>query len=148
MKFVTKKFKDLQVNELYDLLRLRSEIFVVEQNCVYQDMDEKDKKSLHVLGIEKGKIVAYARLVPPGVSYPESPSIGRVVVDQKHRGKKHAYKLMEYAIKETLKKFKTDTITISAQLYLKEFYTRTGFQATGKVYPEDNIPHIKMILEK
>ena len=144
MRFKIKKFKELSVTELYALMQLRQEIFVVEQNCPYVDADGKDLQSVHVMGYENKKLVAYARIVPPGVSY-KSPSIGRVVVDQKVRGKKYGYILMEKCIKDVLKRYKTDTITISAQEYLKKFYTNTGFNAVGDVYPEDNIPHIKMV---
>jgi ElaA protein len=147
MKFKVKKFKELSVTELYAVMKLRQEIFVLEQNCPYVDADGKDLQSVHVMGYEKKKLLAYARVVPPGVSY-KTPSIGRVVVDQKYRGKKYGYVLMEKCIKDVLKRYKTDSITISAQLYLKKFYTNTGFNAVGDVYPEDNIPHIKMIYKK
>jgi len=144
MRFKIKKFKDLRLAELYALMQLRQEIFVVEQNCPYVDADGKDPKSVHVMGYLKNKLVAYARIVPPGISY-KTPSIGRVVVHKDSRGKRYAYELMEVCIKETLRRYKKDTITISAQLYLKDFYTKTGFNAVGEVYPEDDIPHIKMI---
>lgn len=147
MRFKIKKFKELSLTELYAIMQLRQEIFVVEQNCPYVDADGKDVQSVHVMGYEKKQLVAYARLVPPGVSY-KTPSIGRVVVHAAHRGKKYAYTLMEECIKETLRRYKANTITISAQLYLRDFYTRTGFNAVGDVYPEDNIPHIKMIYSK
>ncbi|HXB41718.1 MAG TPA: GNAT family N-acetyltransferase [Bacteroidia bacterium] len=147
MKFKVKKFKELSVTELYAVMKLRQEIFVAEQNCPYVDADGKDLQSVHVMGYERKKLAAYARVVPPGISY-KSPSIGRVVVDQKFRGKKYGYLLMEKCIKDVLKRYRTDTITISAQLYLKKFYTNTGFNAVGDVYPEDNIPHIKMIYKK
>jgi ElaA protein len=151
MKFKTKKFNDLSVSELYDLLRLRSEIFVVEQNCVYLDQDDNDQKSLHVLGYAKNskgvsKLIAYARIVPPGIIF-KTVSIGRVVVDKKFRGKEYGYSLMEKAIKETIKKFKPEIISISAQKYLEKFYDSLGFKAIGKMYLEDNIPHIKMLLK-
>ncbi len=148
MKYKIKKFKDLSLKELYAIMKLRQEIFVVEQDCPYVDADGKDPDCVHVLGVEKNKVVAYARLVPPGVSYKDSPSIGRVVVHKDFRGKKHAYTLMDVCIKDTLKRYKADKITISAQLYLKQFYTNTGFNAVGEVYPEDDIPHIKMIYRK
>lgn len=148
MKYKIKKFKDLSLKELYAIMKLRQEIFVVEQNCPYVDADGKDVDCLHVLGLEKNQLVAYARIVPPGVSYKDSPSIGRVVVHKDLRGKKHAYTLMEVCIKDVLKRYKTDKITISAQVYLKKFYSKTGFKAVGDVYPEDDIPHIKMIYRK
>jgi ElaA protein len=148
MRFRIKKFKKLSLAELYAVMQLRQEIFVVEQHCPYLDADGKDQASVHVLGYEKQKLVAYARLVPQGVSYKKAPSIGRVVVHKDFRGKKYAYALMDVCIRETLRRFKSDRITISAQLYLKDFYTRTGFNAVGEVYPEDDIPHIKMIYKK
>lgn len=147
MRFRIKKFKELSLTELYSIMQLRQEIFVVEQHCPYIDADGKDIKSVHVMGYKKKKLVAYARIVPPGVSY-VSPSIGRVVVHKDFRGKKLAYALMDLCIRETLRRYKTNKITISAQLYLKDFYTRTGFQAVGEVYPEDDIPHIKMVYKK
>jgi ElaA protein len=145
MKFKLKKFNELSVDELYDLLRLRQQIFVVEQNCIYLDADGVDKDCLHLLGLVRGKIVAYARLIPKGYTY-KTPSIGRVVIDEKHRGKKYAYLLMEKAIELTKKEFKTKKITISAQLYLKEFYQNIGFKTVGDVYLDCDLPHLKMVL--
>ncbi len=147
MRFKIKKFKELSLLELYAIMQLRQEIFVVEQNCPYVDADGKDAQCLHMMGYVKKQLVAYARIVPPGVSY-KTPSIGRVVVHKDHRGKKYAYALMDVCVIDALKRYKTDTITISAQLYLKKFYTQAGFNAVGEVYPEDNIPHIKMVYRK
>lgn len=146
MKFKTKKFKDLSVNELYELLRLRSVIFVQEQNCVYVDQDNNDQKSLHVLGYKGKSLVAYARIVPPGIIF-KTVSIGRVVVYQKFRGKDLGYLLMEESIKKANKKYKPKVISISAQKHLEKFYNRLGFVSMGKMYLEDNIPHIKMLLK-
>lgn len=145
MLFVFKPYKELNIDELYDSLQLRSAIFVVEQNCVYQDMDDKDKKADHLLGYDNGKLVAYARLLTPGISYKEA-SIGRVVVDSKQRGKNLGKELMQEAIKRTLEQFKVNEIVISAQYYLLKFYSELGFVAEGEIYPEDDIPHIKMRL--
>ncbi|HTA61955.1 MAG TPA: GNAT family N-acetyltransferase [Bacteroidia bacterium] len=145
MKFKVKKFSALSVDELYDLLQLRQQIFVLEQNCIYLDADGVDKKCLHLLGLVKGKIVAYARVIPAGETY-KTPSIGRVVIDEKHRGKKYAYLLMEEAIKLTKEEFKSKKITISAQLYLKEFYENLGFKTVGDVYLDCDLPHLKMIM--
>jgi ElaA protein len=146
MKFKVKKFSKLSVNELYDLLQLRQQIFVLEQNCIYLDADGVDKKCLHLLGLVDKKIVAYARIIPTGISY-TTPSIGRVVIDEKHRGKKYAYELMEKAIDLTVSKMKAKKITISAQLYLKEFYEKLGFKTVGDVYLDCDLPHLKMILK-
>jgi ElaA protein len=145
MKFKVKKFNAISVDELYDILQLRQQIFVVEQNCIYLDADGIDKKCLHLLGLLNNKIVAYARIIPEGISY-KTPSIGRVVIDEKHRGNKYAYKLMNKAIKITTEKFKQKKITISAQLYLKEFYQNLGFKTVGDVYLDCDLPHLKMIL--
>ena len=147
MKFKVKKFSKLSVNELYDLLQLRQQIFVIEQNCIYLDVDGTDKTCLHLLGIIDKKIVAYARIIPAGVSY-ITPSIGRVVIDEKHRGKKYAYKLMQKAIELAINKMKAKKITISAQLYLKDFYENLGFKTVGNVYLDCNLPHLKMVNSK
>lgn len=142
-KFILKRFNELSVAELYDLLQLRSEVFVVEQNCVYQDLDGKDEKALHLLGIYNNKIVAYSRLFAPGY-YFDNASIGRVVVDEQYRKNKWGHSLMEESIKAVKEAFNTEAITISAQLYLKKFYESHGFIQDGREYLEDGIPHIKM----
>jgi ElaA protein len=138
-----KKFTDLSTNELYDILRLRSEIFVVEQNCVYLDLDGKDKLALHLYGEYKEKIVAYSRLFEPGISF-ENASIGRVVVDANYRNKKWGHELMQEAIANIQLHFRESKITIGAQLYLKKFYESHGFVQTSDMYLEDDIPHIEM----
>lgn len=138
-----KSFEDLSVHELYDILRLRSEIFVVEQNCVYLDLDGKDKKGLHLLGEFEGKIVAYSRLFKPGISF-DNASIGRVVVDAHYRDRKWGHNLMREAIAGIQLHFGENKITIGAQLYLKKFYESHGFIQTSEMYLEDDIPHIEM----
>lgn len=142
-QFKIKHFKELTIEELYQLLRLRSEVFVVEQDCVYQDMDGKDLKALHLIGEYDGKIVAYARLFDAG-DYFDNASIGRVVIDAGYRDKKWGHILIQAAIEAIAADFGQDTITISAQLYLKKFYETNGFIATGDGYDEDGIPHIRM----
>jgi ElaA protein len=144
MKFKVKKFNKLSVDELYDLLYLRQQIFVVEQNCIYLDADGVDKECLHLLGLVNKKIVGYARIIPAGLTY-KTPSIGRVVVDEKHRGQGHARKIMDKAIKVAVVEFKAKKIIISAQLYLKEFYESIGFKVVGDVYLDCDLPHLKMI---
>ncbi|WP_370478057.1 GNAT family N-acetyltransferase [Tamlana flava] len=139
-----KSFKELTKQELYDLLQLRSEVFVVEQNCVYQDVDGKDEKAFHVLGFKHDKLVAYSRIFKPG-DYFEKASIGRVVVAKKERRYKYGYDIMEASIKAIKNNFKESIIKISAQSYLKQFYTNVGFKAIGEEYLEDDIPHIAMI---
>ena len=138
-----KSFEDLSVYELYAVLRLRSEIFVVEQNCVYLDLDGKDKKGLHLLGVFEGKIVAYSRLFKPGISF-DNTSIGRVVVDAHYRDRKWGHELMREAIAGIQLHFGENKITIGAQLYLKKFYESHGFIQTSEMYLEDDIPHIEM----
>lgn len=147
LKYQTKEFKDLSLDELYGILRLRVEIFVIEQNCPYQDLDNKDQKSLHVIGKnEQGDILAYTRIVPLGISYPKYVSIGRVVVSDTMRGTGEGKRLMENSIAEIKKRWK-QPIKISAQCYLDKFYTELGFQATGEEYLEDDIPHMAMIYQ-
>lgn len=140
-----KRFNALSVSELYEILQLRSEVFVVEQNCVYQDVDGKDEKALHLIGEFEGKIVAYSRLFDAGY-YFENASIGRVVIAQNQRDKKWGHVLIQAAIKGVNEHFNTEKITISAQLYLKKFYENNGFVAIGETYLEDDIPHIEMLL--
>ena len=143
----TKTFDELSTQELYQILRLRSEVFVVEQNCVYQDIDNKDQKALHLFGIVEGEIIAYSRLFKPG-DYFEFSSIGRVVVAEKHRDKNFGHELIDQSILEINRRFNVQNITISAQLYLKKFYESHGFVATSETYLEDDIPHIEMKISK
>ncbi|MEY2693432.1 MAG: hypothetical protein RIT03_1823 [Bacteroidota bacterium] len=138
-----KRFEALSLQELYTALELRSEVFVAEQNCVYQDLDGKDQKAIHLLGFLDQTLVAYARLFD-ACDYFEQASIGRVVVSPAHRSKSFGHELMRQAIGEVEQHFKTTEITISAQLYLKAFYESHGFVAQGESYLEDDIPHIKM----
>ena len=141
--FKTKTFQELSTSELYEVLRLRSEVFVVEQNCVYQDIDNKDQKALHVLGYFQNELIAYCRLFDQG-DYFENTSIGRVIVSQNHRDKKFGNNLMIEAINQIETQFNTQKITISAQLYLQKFYESHGFKTTSDSYLEDDIPHIEM----
>lgn len=143
LKWEIKRFEALSVNDLYDLLQLRSEVFIVEQNCVYQDVDGKDSKALHLIGEDNGKIIAYARLFKPN-DYFDEASIGRVVVKQAFREKKLGHILMKEAIQAIASEFNETKITISAQLYLKKFYESHGFIQTSETYLEDDIPHIQM----
>jgi ElaA protein len=138
-----KRFNELSVAELYSVLQLRSEVFVVEQNCVYQDIDYKDQKAIHLLGELNGNLVAYARLFKPK-DYFEHASIGRVVVQPTHRDLKLGHELMQHSIEAIQQYFGENQITISAQLYLKKFYESHGFIQTSEMYLEDDIPHIEM----
>ena len=139
-----KKFKELTTQELYGLLQLRSEVFVVEQDCVYQDIDYKDQKALHIIGFKNDKIVAYTRVFKPG-DYFKYASIGRVVVAENERNFKYGYDIMEASIKAISTHYNESTIKISAQTYLTKFYNNLGFKQIGEEYLEDGIPHIAMI---
>ncbi len=129
--------------EWHRALALRAQVFVVEQNCAYQDPDGKDLVSYHLLMESGEELVAYARLVPPGVSFDEA-SIGRVVTSKTVRGNGWGKALMDVAIAQTQKKFEVQEICISAQSYLLKFYSDLGFEAEGEEYLEDDIPHRKM----
>jgi ElaA protein len=142
--WLLKPFAELTPYELYSILQLRNEVFIVEQNCPYQDMDNKDLKSWHLMGIEEDKLMAYSRLLAPGISYSES-SIGRIVSSRSVRKTGMGKKLLEQSIEQIKKLFNTDTIRIGAQLYLKTFYESFGFVQEGEIYLEDNIPHIIML---
>jgi len=143
ISFQIKHFSELSTIELYSLLQLRSEVFVVEQDCVYQDIDGKDEKALHVLGYYNNELAAYSRLFDKGY-YFEETSIGRVVVSPKYRNKKFGHDLMKVSIEAINKNFNATAITISAQEYLKNFYESHGFVQTSEMYLEDAIPHIQM----
>ena len=138
-----KRFEALSLTELYSVLQLRSEVFIVEQNCPYQDVDGKDYKALHLIGEYNGKTVAYARLFKPD-DYFENASIGRVVIGINYRDKKWGHYLMHEAIAGIETYFGQTSITISAQLYLQKFYESHGFVKTSEMYLEDDIPHIEM----
>ena len=141
-----KTFSQLTTKELYDLLQLRSEVFVVEQDCVYQDIDGKDQIALHVLGFKDEVLVGYTRIFKPG-DYFELASIGRVVVKENERKHKYGYDIMDASIKTIKDVFNTTDIKISAQCYLKRFYNNLQFFEVGEQYLEDGIPHIAMIYE-
>lgn len=142
-----KKFEDLTPFELYSIMQLRNEVFVVEQNCVYQDADNKDIKGHHFMGWDGPTLVVYTRLLPQGVSYTEA-SIGRVVSNPKYRRTGAGRELMQRSIANTFILFNCNAIKIGAQLYLKKFYESLGFVKCSEEYLEDNIPHIEMIYVK
>ena len=143
IQFKIKPFHELSTDELYAMLQLRSEVFVVEQNCVYQDIDGKDQKAIHVLGYSDDVLVACSRLFKPK-DYFEHASIGRVIVKESYRDKKWGHELMRVSIDAIKTLFQETKITISAQLYLKKFYESHGFFVVGESYLEDDIPHIEM----
>ena len=144
LEFVVKSYQELSRDELYALLQLRAEVFVVEQDCVYQDIDGKDDQALHVLGYKGEHLIAYTRIFPPQ-TYFEQASIGRVVVQEKERAHKYGYDLMKASKQAVKDHFNTSEIKISAQTYLKRFYNNLGFLEVGEEYLEDGIPHVKMI---
>ena len=144
LEVFTKSFSELTTTELYDILRLRSEVFVVEQDWVYQDVDDKDQKALHVIGFKNSKVVAYTRIFKPG-DYFKNASIGRVVVAKNEREFSYGHVIMKHSIEAVKNHFNETTIKISAQTYLNKFYESHGFFKVGEEYLEDGIPHIGML---
>ena len=138
-----KDFNDLTPAEIYAILRLRSEVFVVEQNCVFLDADNKDQYCSHVM-VNAPSLVACSRLVPPGISYDEM-SIGRVVSHPSARGSGAGKFLMERSLEYLYEKFGYGPVRIGAQLYLKRFYESFGFSQVSEIYDEDGIDHILML---
>ena len=140
---VTKIFSELDKEELYQILRLRSEVFVVEQDCVYQDIDNKDQKAIHLFYKEEEEIIGYTRIFKKG-DYYENPSIGRVVVSKNKRGKDLGKEIMLESMKYIKNNIKGEKIELSAQVYLDNFYKELGFYSKGEEYLEDGIPHQRM----
>jgi len=147
----TKKFTELSLDQLYDLLKLRVDVFVVEQTCFYPDLDsdmkllDRHPQTLHLLGYQDERMVAYLRILPRGESYPEYVSIGRVVTASKARGAGLGHELMSEGISQCQQYFPNENIKISAQQHLKAYYQQHGFTQVSEMYLEDNIPHIAMI---
>ena len=145
--WATKAFKDLSVDEYFEILHLRTAVFVVEQDCPYQEVDEKDRQSFHLFGrAENGEVIAVTRILPHGVSYDEI-SIGRVALKKTYRGKGIADTLMLETLKFIEQEFGKQAIRISAQEYLLKYYTKHGFKQVGEMYLEDDIPHIEMLIQ-
>jgi ElaA protein len=147
LNWIFKKFNELSAAELYSIMQLRNEVFVVEQNCVYQDADDKDQKSMHLCGWDEKKLVAYTRIIPQGISYTEA-SIGRVVTSPACRKTGAGRQLMKESISRCFSEFNCTTIKIGAQVYLTAFYQSLGFVQCSGGYIEDGIPHIEMQLHK
>ena len=143
MNWQLKKFDELSVHELYAILQLRNEVFIIEQNCIYPDLDNKDQLSYHLICWKDDKLIAYARLLPPGITY-QNPSVGRVVTVASERGSGVGKELMVRSITHCEILFGKKPISLSAQLYLKKFYESLGFSATSDVYLDDGIPHLVM----
>ncbi|HEL2110753.1 TPA: GNAT family N-acetyltransferase [Streptococcus suis] len=147
MKWEIKAFDQLSLQELYTILTLRTDVFVVEQACPYPEIDGKDPSCLHLLGTDNGELVAYLRILPGGLSYDEV-SIGRVVIKPSHRGKGLGRPMMEQAIHYITTEWKESQIKIGAQAHLAKFYGSLGFEAVSEVYLEDDIPHLDMLYSK
>ena len=157
MEIKIKSFAELNTTELYQLLQLRAEVFVVEQDCVYQDVDGKDQKAMHVLGYDADHLAAYTRVFNAG-DYFDMASIGRVVVSPQYRRKDYGKEIMKASMKfafadqnsrNTIGFSRVEpSIKISAQVYLKKFYEDLGFKETGKRYSEDGIPHMEMVAHR
>ena len=146
MKITVFKYQDLGQERLYEILKLRLEVFVVEQKCAYQDLDNKDEKALHLVGEENNKIIAYTRIFRKGEFFKNS-SIGRVLVKKEYRNKDYGRIIMRRSIEKLKEDPKEEKIELSAQKYLLKFYSELGFEKKGEEYLEDNIPHVKMILK-
>lgn len=146
MEFIAKSFSECSQQDIFDFYYVRSEVFVLEQNCAYQDVDHKDLKCIHIFLREADKLLAYCRVLPPGLSYKET-SIGRVVVPKTERSKGYAKHLMQKSIDYCFKQYPKHDLVISAQMYLDQFYRNLKFVPEGESYLEDNIPHQKMRLK-
>jgi ElaA protein len=144
IQFECRHFTELTPHQLYEVIRLRNEVFVVEQNCVFQDADDKDQQSFHFMGWVNNELAGYTRLLQPSLAYDEM-SIGRVVTSPKYRRSGFGKELMDASIKKCYELFGTGDIKIGAQLYLRKFYESFGFFQVGEGYLEDGIPHIYMI---
>lgn len=144
MDLTVKRFEELDINELYEILKLRVDVFVVEQNCPYPELDDKDKSAWHVYIREDGKITAYLRVLDPGVSF-DTAAIGRVISTRRRCGL--GTKLLQEGIRVARERMNADAIKIEAQTYARKFYELQGFRQTSEEFLEDGIPHIEMTLE-
>lgn len=142
-----KSFEQLNNLHLYKILQLRINVFMLEQDCLYPECDDKDIYSYHLFGIDENEVIAYARLIPPSIAYTQA-SIGRVIVAKNHRGNQLGTQLMQRAIDKLENDYPSTDIKISAQAHLQKFYQNLGFKVNSEPYLEDNIPHIEMILYK
>lgn len=147
ISWTIKSFEQLSSNELYKILQLRINVFMLEQNCLYPECDDKDIHANHIFALDHDKVIAYARILPPNISYSDA-SIGRVIVSDQYRGQKLGYQLMHKAIEKLNTDFPSSNIRISAQAHLKSFYENVGFVKVSDPYLEDGIPHIEMVLQK
>ena len=146
MQYRMKKFEELTNTELYKILQLREEVFIIEQNCIYPDIDDKDENAVHLLALEDGKLIGCLRMLEKGVNFDES-SIGRVVVSAENRGRGIAKALMQQALHFIANERKERRIRISAQSAVIAFYEGLGFEVVSEEYLEDDIPHVEMLCE-
>ena len=137
-------FSQLSTGNIYEILRVRNEVFVVEQNCPYQDCDNKDLDAMHITGHMQNNLVAYTRIISPGISFPGAASIGRVLTVPNARKKEIGKALMKYSIQQCESLYQNFPIVIAAQLYLEKFYMEFDFKRFGENFLEDNIPHLPM----
>lgn len=147
MDWNTYHFDELTARKLYEFLKLRVDVFIVEQDCPYPELDNLDQESIHLAYTENGRTLAYARLVPGGVKY-DLPSIGRVIVHPNARSRGLAKQLLEKSIEYILTEWEADEIQLQGQVYLKGFYESFGFVPISEEYDEDGIPHLDMKLTK
>ena len=145
MKTIIKSFYELNIDELYEILKLRAEVFIIEQNCIYPDIDDKDKRSLHVFLKEQDEIVAYLRVIEKGISFDEG-SIGRVIAKYRRQGL--GTLILKAGIQAAKEIYQAEKIIIEAQTYAKTFYEKQGFIQTSDEFLEDGIPHIQMTFTK
>lgn len=146
MDWFLKEFDELSLDELYEILKLRAEVFVVEQDCVYNDLDDKDQMAMHLFLKDGGEIIAVSRILPENVAF-EDMAIGRVIVKKEYRGHGIAKKIMQKAIDYIIKDLKKDKIRLSGQAYLVRFYEGLGFVKVSDVYLEDGIDHFEFLYE-
>lgn len=147
MDWKTYRFDELTARTLYEVLKLRVDVFVVEQNCPYPELDDLDQQSIHLLYSENNEVLAYARLVPANVKY-DLPSIGRVIVRKDARGRGLAKELLERSVDYILTEWQAPAIQLQGQVYLQEFYQSFGFEPVSDSYDEDGIPHVDMKLTR
>ena len=144
-EWLCKRFEELRSAELYSILKLRIEVFIIEQNCIFQDADDKDSFCYHLMNFRGNQLAAYTRLVPAGISFKEI-SIGRVVTDSQFRNLGLGKELMQRSIDMIWNIYGVQPIRIGAQVYLEAFYSSFGFKKAGEIYLEDGIPHVEMVL--